>query len=233
MNFFNQFVKSFVVILAFAPISIFAQETNYFFNKSETATQEWDLNKNELTDITYSVKIPPIAYEFDLVTLNVYKIVDDEVRRFDYSEYGIEYTRLKLKNESSGILTGKILNSAKEYLKGDFSRINGNDFIDKEEKATSFFVGLYGFEINGYEERYNSYRNVYEKYPVYNSGTLINNKKIANVYQKDGWEQRKANRLKKQKEENEAAAKKERRNTFLTYGIGGAIGILVVVLLYA
>jgi len=53
------------------PSIVISQETNYYFNESKTPSVEWDLNEDELTDITYSVKIPPIAYEFDLVTINV------------------------------------------------------------------------------------------------------------------------------------------------------------------
>jgi len=39
--------------------------------------------------------------------------------------------------------------------------------------------------------------------------------------------------LEKKKIERNAAVKKERRTTILTYGIGGAIGILLAVLLYS
>jgi len=100
--------------------------------------------------------------------------------------------------------------------------------------CTEFYSTLqHGFEISGHEERYNSSRRVYERYPVYNSGTLINEQKMAKIYQRDGWEKLKADRLRKEKTERDAAIKKERRTTILTYGIGGAIGILLAVLLYS
>jgi len=230
---YNQLLKLLLFNLVFIPSVVFSQETNYYFNESKTPSVEWDLNEDELTDITYSVQIPPIAYEFDLVTVNVYKVIDGEVNRFDSYEYGKRYTRLKLKNEKSGVIRGEIINDENNYLKGDFSRIYGSDFIDREENSTSFFIGLYGFEISGHEERYNSSRRVYESYPVYNSGTLINEQKMAKVYQRDGWEKRKTERLRKEKTERDAAIKKERRTTILTYAIGGAIGVLLAVLLYS
>jgi len=100
--------------------------------------------------------------------------------------------------------------------------------------CTEFYSTLqHGFEISRDEKCYNSNRRVDEKYPIYNSGTLINEQKMVKIYQRDGWEKRKVDRLRKEKTERDAAIKKERRTTILTYGIGGAIGILLAVLLYS
>jgi len=82
---------------------------------------EWDLNEHELTDITYSEKISTIAYEFNLVTVNLYNLVNGKVNRLDSYGYGTKYTRLKLKNEKSGVHAGEIINDENNYLKGDFS----------------------------------------------------------------------------------------------------------------
>jgi len=56
---------------------------------------------------------------------------------------------------------------------------------------------------------------------------------MAKTYQPDGWKKRKTDRLRKEKIERNAAIKKEHITTILTYGIGGAIGILLAVLLYS
>ena len=231
-------MKIYLTLLGLVPLFVTAQNVQYYVNGSANSSIICNQNVEEIKDLRIEFEVPEIAYQYDLITIDLYEILPERTKRADgrssWQRSNFEYSGLTLltATKESRVMSKKVLNRNGENLQGDFAYIKRNDILENYTDTSTFFLGIYGYEITGYKEEYNRGTNSIIKTPIYSAGTLLNDLIEFKVVQKAGWREKQ----RKEQEEFDAAQaktkKKERIRKIVTWGGLGTIFLVVFLAVY-
>jgi hypothetical protein len=232
-------MKILLTCICLLPFLGICQSTRYYVNSAETASTSCNQNDVEINDLRVEVEIPKLAYEYDLIVIDLYEILPSGFPRLDggnssWRSSNFEYSGLTLRTatQESMTLSKNILNKNAENLKGDFYYLDQSDLLNKYTDTCSFYLGVYGYEIIGYQEKYNQGSNSYVSSPIYSAGTLLIDKVDFHLVQKKGWRAKQEQKDKEFEKQQEDYRKKERLKKLLTWGGIGLVATIAGIYTY-
>lgn len=231
-------MKFFLALFFLIPLFVNGQSTKYYANGSETSSTICNHNVEEITDLRVEFEVPEIGYQYDLITIDLYEVFSDRIRRADdrssWQSSSFEYSGLTLRTatKTSRVLSKNILSRNGENLRGDFAYLDRKDILENNTDTSTFYLGIYGYEITGYKEKYDQGSRSVIKTPIYSGGTLLNDRVDLKVVQQSGWREKQRKREKEAEEAEVEAKKKERRRKILTWGGLGTVFLVVFLVVY-